>query len=86
MSTPSVPPRRPTVRAPAQPPRARRRPILQWRAISPTDPATPADLERAAVAVLVGLLEWTAFVGVDFGAALAKAQRTEAQRVYGTKV
>jgi hypothetical protein len=46
-------------------------------------PPAPPELEADAVAVLVRLLEWAAYAGVDFEAALRRARKVETERLQG---
>jgi hypothetical protein len=60
-----------------------RRPRLGWETASSGQAPTAAELEADAVAVLVRLLEWAPYAGVDFEAALRRARKVETERLQG---
>lgn len=65
------------------PPGPHRRPRLGWETLPSGQAMTPAEFEADAVAVLVRLLEWAPYAGVDFEAALRRAREVEAERLHG---
>jgi hypothetical protein len=71
----------PRTRRTGRPPHGpRRRPFLHWQTLLPDEPLLPHELEADAAAVLVGLMEWAARVGVDFEFVLSRAKAAVAER------